>query len=137
MNKTLFIFLFISITTFLQAIESQNSGTEINLIESSSNGYYISLMGINPFSPVFANTFGIKDTSLVDIYLSDINGKRVKSLYKGTLGNGVYKISWNGIGESGKRLAEGIYFFEMEAKYPYQKKNEPASEMYLKARPHF
>lgn len=126
MNKIIMIislFSFISIS-YSQELDSLTIRSNIQILGANSPGYFITKMGINPFSPAFENTFGIQDSAKVNIFITNNSARVVKSIYKGYLNKGIYKISWDMTDENKKILGKGFYYFEIEVNYPAEKKEE-------------
>ena len=46
----------------------------------------------------------------VDIYVTDIMGRKIVSIYSGFVEEEAQTISWNGLNESGELVASGVYF---------------------------
>lgn len=69
----------------------------------------------NPFFKKTTISFGLPVDSRVYMAIYDILGKRVATLVDEQLKAGYHEIEWNGIGNSGRRLPAGIYFYHMRA----------------------
>lgn len=72
----------------------------------------------NPFAASRVTTtlaFDIPFQTQVDIVIYDLLGKRVATLFSGTKNPGFHEISWDGRDEFGKRVASGIYFYQLKA----------------------
>jgi hypothetical protein len=46
--------------------------------------------------------------------LFDVQGRRVRELYRGTLPRGLTTVPWDGLDASGQRLRSGLYFLRFE-----------------------
>ncbi|MDO9576977.1 MAG: T9SS type A sorting domain-containing protein [Candidatus Cloacimonadales bacterium] len=67
----------------------------------------------NPFNPTTTISFSIPEESQVDIAIYNLKGQKVKQLVRDRLAEGQHSIIWNGIDESEKNVASGIYFYQM------------------------
>lgn len=65
----------------------------------------------NPFNARTLIRFEIGRLATVQINVFDINGRLVRMLYAGDLEAGMYKITWNGIGDDGEKASTGIYLY--------------------------
>ena len=60
-------------------------------------------------------TYHIPTHTKVNLTVYDLLGKQVKALVNTTKGPGSYTVQWNGCSDDGERLANGIYFCQMQA----------------------
>jgi hypothetical protein len=93
-------------------------------MEKGSVGHVLSNVTTpdNPFSP---NGDGVKDLFRVDYSLSEpatvvlkvynLQGVVVKTIDKGTQSAGSSELTWEGIGDNGVLVSNGLYFFVLEA----------------------
>ncbi len=69
----------------------------------------------NPFNPKTKFTVEIPElgnkSAGVEINIFDINGKKIKSIFKGNLASGIYTFEWNGTNEFGNQLPSGMYLY--------------------------
>ncbi|MCP4546239.1 MAG: hypothetical protein GY835_07215 [bacterium] len=68
----------------------------------------------NPFNPnttICFNTSGLCDASIV---LHDASGRRVRQLIDGPRTAGGHQVTWNGLDDSGRPCASGIYLARLE-----------------------
>lgn len=126
-----------SLVAFAQKSDFSLMKQNVKQIKSSSDGYYLSRLGINPFSPVFENTFGLNDSSRVLVYIMNNSGQIIKSLFKGVLSKGVFRISWENINEEGDTFQQGIYFLSLEVVYPPEEPNELTDEFLFRGKVKF
>ncbi|MFZ1290089.1 MAG: FlgD immunoglobulin-like domain containing protein [Melioribacteraceae bacterium] len=68
----------------------------------------------NPFNPTTNIDFKIANTSSVKLVVYNILGQRVKTLVNENLKAGNYQIVWNGLDDSGKKVASGNYLLSLE-----------------------
>ncbi len=69
----------------------------------------------NPFNPVTEIRFDLAARGAVALCVFDVGGRQVRVLVNETRPAGRYKISWNGLDDSGARVASGIYFYRLDA----------------------
>jgi hypothetical protein len=84
----------------------------------------------NPFSP---NGDGLKDLFRVDYTLSEaatvvfkvfnLQGVAIKTIHAGSMSLGPQTLTWDGVGDNGTRVSNGVYFFVMEADSVYSGKD--------------
>jgi hypothetical protein len=67
----------------------------------------------NPFNPSTTIAFSLKDAGNVNLTIYDVAGRRVRNLVDEHRDRGVYKITWDGMNDSGSRVASGVYFYKM------------------------
>jgi flagellar hook capping protein FlgD len=77
----------------------------------------LSFAGAMP-NPVHANTvfaFSLPKTASVRLALYDLNGRLVREIANETREAGPQRVQWDGTGNDGSRVKDGIYFARMEA----------------------
>ena len=67
----------------------------------------------NPFNPSTTITFTLPERSTVDLVVYDAQGRRVRTLVRGTAAAGVNEVAWDGRNSAGETVASGIYFYRM------------------------
>jgi hypothetical protein len=70
----------------------------------------------NPFNPGTTISFSCPQPSEVTLTIYDLQGQKVKQLIQAEMPAGPHKSYWNGRDETGKVVATGIYFYQIEAK---------------------
>jgi hypothetical protein len=83
----------------------KNSSLNTSIIETNNSQL---LINPNPIIDLFTLDFDIKETSIVKIEITDINGKIIKGLFNGTIKNGNNQLSFNR-----NALNNGIYFINL------------------------
>lgn len=68
----------------------------------------------NPFRGSTQVCFALGSQSLVKAGIYDVEGRRVRSLYKGPLPGGGHALDWAGDDDSGVKMSPGIYFAKVE-----------------------
>ena len=67
----------------------------------------------NPFNPSTLIGYSLPHISNVTLIISDILGRRIRTLVNTTQLTGNYSIYWNSKDESGKTVSSGIYFYSL------------------------
>lgn len=68
----------------------------------------------NPFNAATAIRYQLSQPARVRLAVYNALGQRVRTLADGVLGAGVHVTDWNGTGQSGQRLPNGVYFFQLD-----------------------
>lgn len=71
----------------------------------------------NPFNPQTTITFGLPQDyqGHVSLRIYDMTGKLVRELINENRGPGSYRVVWDGLSQSGSRLASGLYLYQLRA----------------------
>lgn len=71
----------------------------------------------NPFNPQTTITFGLPQDyqGQVSLRIYDMTGKLVRELINENRGPGSYRVVWDGLSQSGSRLASGLYLYQLRA----------------------
>ena len=69
----------------------------------------------NPFNPATTIRFSIASKEHVQLMVYDVAGRRVATLVDERRPADIYKITWDGLNDSGERVASGVYFFRLRA----------------------
>ena len=72
----------------------------------------------NPFNPVTTIRYQLPKTANVKLAIYTMLGQRVKTLVNENQAANYYTIQWDGLNESGNRVASGIYLYRIEAGDP-------------------
>ena len=64
----------------------------------------------NPFNPKTTLRFDLPEKGQVDLAVYDVRGRRIATIASGMMDAGSYELIWNGVDESGKPVASGVYF---------------------------
>ena len=67
----------------------------------------------NPFNPVTAIGYALKDGGRADLAVYNAAGRRVRTLVDGFVPAGEHEVTWNGQDENGERVASGVYFYRL------------------------
>jgi hypothetical protein len=99
--------------------EASSSGASVASAQSGSEGAPQPSDGSialerptpNPFSRAMRFAYAIPaGRSPVDIGVFDVAGRRVRLLARGPQVAGQYEVRWDGLGDDGKRVKQGVYF---------------------------
>lgn len=69
----------------------------------------------NPFNPETQVRFTLKESTVVDLSVFDVRGRRVAGLVSGEFGPGEHSVRWGGCDSSGREVASGVYLVRMRA----------------------
>jgi len=69
----------------------------------------------NPFNPSTTIHFTLPQQASVALEIFDLSGRRVRSLYEGTLAAGAHRIMWDGKDDFSRTLYSGVYFCRLRA----------------------
>jgi len=67
----------------------------------------------NPFNPATRISFDLPAPADVTLEVFDVNGKRIRTLFDGHRGRGVYSETWDGTDSRGNSVASGVYFYRL------------------------
>jgi len=70
----------------------------------------------NPFNSSTTIRFGLPEAQKVSIKIYSITGSTVKTLVDDYLSEGYHQVVWNGLDQSGNKVASGTYIYEMRTK---------------------
>lgn len=70
----------------------------------------------NPFSKKTELSFNLSKAESIELYITDLNNKRIKTLLKEPLAPGVYNYIWNGNNANGVACPSGIYYAILKTK---------------------
>jgi hypothetical protein len=69
----------------------------------------------NPFNPLTHISFSVSVPGLVELQVYDVSGRPVRTLVEGWREAQHYDVAWDGRDDSGKAVASGVYFYQLEA----------------------
>ena len=70
----------------------------------------------NPFSEQTELSFYVSKHESVDLYITDINAKRVNTIIKKSLVSGEYEYTWDGTDMNGMNCPSGVYYAILKTK---------------------
>jgi hypothetical protein len=68
----------------------------------------------NPFSQVTHIEYEINKPAYVQAWVSDINGRKIKTMISGSQPAGRYRLIWNGENDNGLKVSPGIYYCTLQ-----------------------
>ena len=80
------------------------------------NDYALEQNYPNPFNPSTNIRFTLPEGGEVALAIYNIQGRQIRTLVSGDLAAGTHSFMWDGTSEDGKRVASGIYLYELRAK---------------------
>jgi hypothetical protein len=69
----------------------------------------------NPFNPTTTISFTLPETGKVMLSIYDVQGRLVRTLVDGIVGEGYQKCIWVGRDASGSPVGSGVYFYRLTA----------------------
>ena len=91
-----------SLLNNIPVLSNENSAGVINQLN-------LTRLYPNPFNPVLNIDFDINQAGWVKVYITDITGSMVKTVYEGYEGAGKHHLSWDS-----DKLPSGTYFVTLE-----------------------
>ena len=67
----------------------------------------------NPFNPTTTISFGLPDAGVVKLAVYNLLGQEVRTLTAGTMEPGAYKVVWNSLDNTGRKVSTGLYFYRL------------------------
>jgi flagellar hook assembly protein FlgD len=72
----------------------------------------------NPFNPITRIEFTLPSPAIVSLRVYNVAGQLVRTLAAGEkFDAGPNTIAWDGVTESGKQSASGLYFYRIETRF--------------------
>ena len=69
----------------------------------------------NPFNPLTRISYYLPETTHVDLAIYDVAGKLIRVLENGGVDQGNHPKVWNGLDNSGRAVASGVYYYRLHA----------------------
>ncbi len=67
----------------------------------------------NPFRSLTTFGYSVAEEAPVSLRVFDVTGRRVATVVDQRQTPGVYRIEWDGRGDSGQRIANGVFFYRL------------------------
>jgi len=99
---------------YLQAV-AWKTGVEGEPVASAPGYFSLGQNNPNPFNRSTSIQLALPAQSRIRLVVYNITGQQVKTLVDDNLNSGYHNITWNGRDQSGQSVANGIYFYRMEA----------------------
>ena len=77
------------------------------------DGFKLSQNYPNPFNPSTTISFEVPYLSNIEILVYNIHGQLIRSLLNEKKGPGSYKVSWDGLDNSGNSVSSGTYIYQI------------------------
>lgn len=74
----------------------------------------------NPFNAGTNIAFSLERRAEVVLEVLDITGKKISTVYRGTLAAGEYSFSWQAVDDRGRELPSGVYLYRLKTGDIYQ-----------------
>ncbi len=87
----------------------------VSVSPSSDLTFSVRLHGPNPFRESSRVGFSLTGEGPVKLTVYDVSGRRIAFLLDRSLPPGEYEADWNGLDDSGRPAASGLYFYRLEA----------------------
>lgn len=94
--------------------DSPNSVYQTSITTAPTN-YYLSQNYPNPFNPSTIIEFAIPKTGNVELSIYNALGQKVATLINSEFTNGIHKVKWNGLTDSGVPAASGTYIYRIKS----------------------
>ena len=75
----------------------------------------------NPFNNSLKFNINVLKPALIDIYITDIMGRRIRNIFNGEIMPGTQLVSWDGRSKGFKKVASGIYYIVAKGNYTEQR----------------
>ncbi len=75
----------------------------------------------NPFNPVTSIEYNVARKSTILIRIYNILGQKIKTLVNENVQTGRYKVSWDGLDDTGRKVSAGIYFYQLSTEFGFTK----------------
>ena len=79
------------------------------------DGYALSQNYPNPFNPTTQIAYSLGQAEHVTIEVFNVNGQLIKTLVDQMMPAGEHTVQWNATGETGDRVASGVYLYRLSA----------------------
>ncbi len=82
--------------------------------EEGIEPYEVTAMNFpNPFNPETTIAYTIPKDSFVRVDIFDVRGRLIYTISEGYQKQGQHTVTWNGVDESGKNVASGVYYYRI------------------------
>jgi len=98
---------------WVQGVVLYPTGVEDDPVEGVASRARLLPNHPNPFNPLTCIAFELPYAGDVSLQVFDAAGRHVRTLLAGELGPGAHSIAWDGRGDTGKRLASGVYLYRL------------------------
>ncbi len=88
----------------------------VSSVEEVPTTFFIHYLSGNPAKGRVDILLGIPEKQDVKVYITDIQGRTVKTLYNSTAAPGILRLGWKGVANSGNKVRSGIYFLAIKTR---------------------
>lgn len=88
----------------------------VSLAENTKEPFVLNQNYPNPFTNETTISFSISNSSKISLDLYTVTGKKVRSLLKSYLNNGLHKVKFKALDDQGNKLLPGVYFYVLKNK---------------------
>ena len=99
--------------------------------KAAPDGFALMQCYPNPFNPTTTIEYHLPQMADVSLTVFDVQGRSVRSLFKGANSAGYHSVGWDGRDEAGQLVASGIYFYQLEVKSRGQQSFREVKKMIL------
>ena len=68
----------------------------------------------NPFNPATTISYSLPENDYVEIKIYNIKGEMITTLLNQPQKAGNHQVVWNGCDESGNRVSNGVYYYQIK-----------------------
>jgi subtilisin family serine protease len=79
------------------------------------DSYRLDPLRPSPFLDRTDIVFALPERAAAEVSVHDVTGRRVRTLLARTVSSGEYRLSWDGLDDSGRPVAAGVYFARLTA----------------------
>ena len=72
----------------------------------------------NPFNPETVIEYQLARASQVEVSIFNLQGQKVATLVRDYCTAGFHKVVWNGMDETNRPIASGVYLYQLKVVYP-------------------
>jgi hypothetical protein len=101
--------------SFVYFTLSQNTKVQQHKVDNKMNNLLSNYP--NPFNSKTIIKYKLTRNSNVILEIYNIKGQKIKTLVSEKQNKGLYKILWNGLDSSGKKVGSGIYYYRIITNY--------------------
>lgn len=87
---------------------------EVTTVGATPMEYKLDQNRPNPFNKVTTITYTISQRVRVELMIYNLLGEKVKTLVNAVQGPGRYVVEWDGCDDRGRKVAPGIYFYQIK-----------------------
>jgi len=102
-----------SITTLIGYYDGPVSVEESEALPTS---YGLAQNYPNPFNPTTTIEFQLPKTTNLSVKIYDVLGRQVRVLADQAYHTGIHRINWDGLDNTGRKVATGMYFYRLYSK---------------------